>query len=330
MDLLSSLVGAAAHVAGAALAAAGVAAPALAAAAPDAAGAAALAAAGAGDAAAPRRPTAIEVAEAGGPDPLRLTFEEHFTLRAGALGDGSFGEVFAADPTQKGEEFLRRRLRELGRASDGGLPQLIVKAPKVRDLTHYSASERAHLEKDARLEKTAMRAWHHPGIVTFFGDFASSQDARGRLVLEACYGAAPSRDHVAGVGATCDGPVTFIDEYGHDLRRKALKGASNGDFWRYVQTRLQPSDTVFRFIAWQLLTPVAYLHLPKNSVAHRDLKNENFLVSGEIITEANEAVPVVKVCLRAVCAFTRPHRHLDPLSLLSRPPSSRTSARREC
>jgi serine/threonine protein kinase len=108
--------------------------------------------------------------------------------------------------------------------------------------------------------------------------------------------------------------VTFIDEYGHDLRGKALKGASNGDFWRYVQTRLQPSDTVFRLIAWQLLTPVAYLH--KNNVAHRDLKNENFLVSGEIITEANEAVPIVKVCLRAVRALTRPLRHLDPLSLL--------------
>jgi len=87
--------------------------------------------------------------------------------------------------------------------------------------------------------------------------------------------------------------MTFFDEDGFDLRRRKLKGSSKGDYWRYVQTRLQPSDEVFRFIAWQLLTPIAFLHA--QNVAHRDLKNENFLVFGEETTKTGKTVPIMKV-----------------------------------
>ena len=184
-----------------------------------------------------------------------------------------------AKPTEAGATFLRARLRELGRAADGALPQVIVKAPKIDTgkVALLSASEIEYREKDAATEKAALRAWHHPGIVTFFGAFISRTDHdRQHLVLEACN------------GTGSDGPVMPFD-----MDHGGPNGATRGDFWRYITTRLHPSDEAFRFIAWQLLAPVAYLH--KHEVAHRDLKNENFLVSGKTTTASGVELPIVKV-----------------------------------
>jgi serine/threonine protein kinase len=227
-------------------------------------------------------PSVVRAVGSGDPPPPAspspaLDFEEHFTKVGHSLAEGSFGQVFVAEPTAKGEAYLRARLRELGRAvaADAELPRLIVKAPIIdrAKLALLSESEREYREKDAATEKAALRAWHHPGIVTYFGDFISRMDHnRPHLVLEACNG----------VGVPCDGPVNCV-----------TTGASQGDFWRYVATRLYPSDKVFRFIAWQLLAPVAYLHA--HVVAHRDLKNENFLVAGSKLTAAGEVVPVMKI-----------------------------------
>jgi len=110
-------------------------------------------------------------------------------------------------------------------------------------------------------------------------------------VLEACN------------GTGSDGPF-----YNASLDSGGPNGATRGDFWRYVTTRLHPSDEAFRFIAWQLLAPVAYLH--KHGVAHRDLKNENVLVSGKTATASGLELPIVKVgrCARSAMRLPRLER----------------------
>jgi len=212
-------------------------------------------------------PVAGAAAAAAPPPPL--SFEEHFVVEGGVLGNGAFGEVRSARPTPRGEALLRALLRLPAAAA---LPPLVVKTPAPPQPPQAEA-EREWRERDAARERAALATWRHPGIVGFFGSFASAADARPRIVLEACLGMGDGPEPIRG---------------GNDNA-----GASRGDFWRWVATRLAPNDRVFRFIAWQLLQPVAFLHA--HGVAHRDLKNENFLVAGARRTAAGEDVPVAKI-----------------------------------
>jgi serine/threonine/tyrosine protein kinase RAD53 len=128
------------------------------------------------------------------------------------------------------------------------------------------------LESFAR-EEHALEHWHHPGIVRFFGAWRAPNGAR-LLVLEAA----------DGVG---DGPLR--------IGAKDEAEASRGEFWRYIATRnCEPEERV-KFLAWQMLNAVAFLH--SKGVAHRDLKPENMLVFGPapgVLTSAGR-VPTVKI-----------------------------------
>jgi len=183
-------------------------------------------------------------------------FDDAFTRSDTSIGSGSFGSVYECTPTPVGEAYLLRKgLIEAGQT----IPGLVVKSLATA------------IGSDPR-EKENLSMWKHKGIVQFFGEFPDRSGQR-HLVLEAMYG----------VG---DG----------DLFKNApdqLKGASPGDFWRYIITHNPISDGEFRMIAYQLLSAVAFLH--SEIVAHRDLKTENMLCGLPILETKLGTAPTVKL-----------------------------------
>ena len=159
--------------------------------------------------------------------------------------------------TPAGEEIVRAR----GFGADARLVVTAIKAPAAADVATRAGREKHAV--DLAREHAALATWRHRGLVAFIGEFrfANGAEPSTCFVLEACEG---MRE---------DGPRNRGADW-------VQLGASRGEFWRYLTSRdpAALTDDAFRFIAWQLLAPVAYLHA--NNVIHQDLKNENYLVAG--------------------------------------------------
>jgi serine/threonine protein kinase len=187
-------------------------------------------------------------------------FQDAFEKGNASIGEGSFGSVYEVTPTPLGLAFLRSQ----GLIGDK-VPRLVVKSPNGRRTG------------DPR-ERENLRTWRHKGIVQFFGEFPDrDNEQRHHLVLEAMHG--------VGDGAAREELLKKFPEF--------LKGASPGEFWRYIMTRDRMSDEVFRVIAYQLLLPLQYLH--SYDVAHRDLKAENILCGYPLINTIRGMAPTVKL-----------------------------------
>jgi serine/threonine protein kinase len=187
-------------------------------------------------------------------------FQDAFDVVNASIGEGSFGSVYEVTPTPLGLAFLRSQ----GLVGDK-VPRLVVKSPK-----------KLKVPADDR-ERQNLRKWRHKGIVQFFGDFEDRENGQQHLVLEAMHG--------VGDGALREKLLKKSPEF--------LDGASPGDFWRYIMTRDQMSDEVFRVIAYQLLLPLHHLH--HEHVAHRDLKTENILCGYPLINTIRGMAPTVKL-----------------------------------
>ena len=227
--------------------------------------------------------------------PTRPPFSHFFTKLPGKVGDGAFGAVYMVEAKEPGLELLRAR----GALGAGGAPpRLIGKFPKPA----FDSAEVNWKELESERERLAQK-WGHRGIVAYIGHFPATDDL-GRnveaIVMEACLGMGDGEVPVV------IGKLLKTDEDFSEV------GASKGDFWRWVATRAAPSDACFRFIAWQLLAATAFLHA--NGVAHRDLKNENFLVAGAVKASCGD-VPVVKL------SDFGSARQLDPEAQAGVPPT---------
>ena len=189
----------------------------------------------------------------------------------GTIGLGALVTYPHARSTPAGEEIVRAH----GFGLDARLVVKAIKAPEAADVATRAGREKHAV--DLARERAALATWRHRGLVAFIGEFrfANGAEPSTCFVLEACE------------GIKTDGPRNQGADW-------VKLGASRGEFWRYLKSHdpAALTDGAFRFIAWQLLAPVAYLHA--NNVMHQDLKNENYLVAGEMPTSAG-TVPIMKV-----------------------------------
>ena len=201
------------------------------------------------------------VGRAAAPPPFTALFSSDHVV----IGSGSYGGVARIEVLPGlGEAHVRRVLASYGDAAAAAaprLPRLVVKVLKL--------ASSAHNAEQAARERDALATWRHRNIVRFFGAWEVGDATL--IVLEAA----------EGVG---DGPL---------LTEPDLAGASDGDFWRFIVTRPRLPEAQVRFIAFQVLSAVRFLH--SRGVIHRDLKPENMLCFGPAVATSAGAVPVVKI-----------------------------------
>lgn len=224
--------------------------------------------------------------------PALPPFSELFKSDHVVLGSGSYGGVARLEALPgRGEAHVRAVLASYGdaNAASGPLPRLVVK--------QLAVLRSAHNAEQAARERDALAAHRHRGIVRFFG--AWDVGSTVLIVLEAA----------EGVG---DGPL---------YSEREVRGASDGDFWRYIRTRPRLPEAQCRFIAFQLLSAVRFLH--SRGVIHRDLKPENMLCFGPAVQTSAGPVPIVKISDFGTARAMPVSRPDEPKTRPS-PPSGRT------
>lgn len=224
-------------------------------------------------------------------------FSELFSSDRVVIGAGSYGGVARVTPLPgRGEAHVRAVMRSYGDpdAERGPLPQLVVKQLELLNS--------AHRAEQAAREQEALSSWRHRGIVRFASTHLRAAVSKYLLLFSPPSLSLPPAPPLLQFGAWSVEDVTLLvleaaDGIGDGplVGEQDLRGASAGDFWRYVVTRRTLPEGVVRFIAFQVLSAVHFLHSRSPPVIHRDLKTENMLCCGPAVPSSAGLIPIVKI-----------------------------------
>lgn len=193
---------------------------------------------------------------------LRTSFSDHYNV-VSKLGEGTFGNVFEAEPRELKQNRLRSKSPAIT-ASDGDRggatsprSQLRRVAVKCFQLTKADAEDGVKsLKESFERERSILARSEHPHIVKMYECFEDRNSLR--IVMELCRG---------------------------------------GELYEYIASKAQQRKTgAFdepegRLYFRQMLHAVGFLHA--NRIVHRDIKTENFLLLGNPKTEEGG---IIKLC----------------------------------